>query len=151
MLKIIILEDNAERRLAMAACVRDRFHQYEAIFFDRPDNMLAFLESNLSSALAISLDHDMELLPEADGKLADSGTGRQIAEFLASQVPCCPVIIHTSNAAAGDAMEFLLREARWQTHRVHPWGDMDWISGPWFRALRDAIVASARPRTHARS
>jgi CheY-like chemotaxis protein len=146
MMKIIILEDNHDRQAAMRRCLQDRFHQYETVFFDEAKEMVAYLESNLASALIISLDHDLELIPQQNGKLLDRGTGREVANFLVQREPSCPVIIHTTNSAAGDGMEFLLREAQWETHRVHPWGDLEWVSGPWLRTLRNAVVASARPR-----
>jgi NAD+-processing family protein with receiver domain len=134
----------------MLACLRDRFHQYESVFFDQAKEMLAYLETNLPSALIISLDHDLELLPQHNGKLLDPGTGRDVANFLATQPPSCPIIIHTTNSAAGDGMEFLLRDAHWETHRVHPWGDLEWISTQWLRTLRNAVVASARPPKQAK-
>jgi CheY-like chemotaxis protein len=146
MMKIIILEDNRDRQAEMRRCLQDRFHQYEAVIFDEAKEMVAYLEGNLKSALIISLDHDLELVPQPNGKLLDSGTGREVADFLAQRKPACPVIIHTTNSAAGDGMEFLLREAHWETHRVHPYGDLEWISGAWLRTLRNAVVASARPR-----
>ncbi len=146
MMKIIILEDNYDRQAEMRRCLQDRFHQYEIVFFDEAKEMVAYLESNLASALIISLDHDLELIPQKNGKLLDRGTGREVADSLVQREPACPVIIHTTNSAAGDGMEFLLREARWETHRVHPWGDLEWISSKWLRTLRNAVVASARPR-----
>jgi len=151
MMKIVILEDNDDRQAAMKSCLRDRFHQYEAIFFDNAKGMQAFLEAHLASVLLISLDHDLELKAQHNGKLADPGTGREVADFLANQLPSCPIIIHTTNSAAGDGMEFLLRDARWDIHRVHPYGDMEWIPTLWFRTLRNAIVGSARPRSKAKS
>lgn len=150
MMKILILEDNQDRRSAMQACLRDRFHQYETVFFENAKEMEAFLETNLSTALIISLDHDLELLAEHNGTILDPGTGRDVADFLATQPPSCPIIIHTTNSAAGDGMEFMLREAHWETHRVHPWGDLEWIQAQWLRTLRNAVVGSARPRKQAK-
>ena len=34
MMKILILEDDDRRRTAMQDFLRDRFHQYETVFFD---------------------------------------------------------------------------------------------------------------------
>jgi CheY-like chemotaxis protein len=146
MLKILILEDNADRQSAMISCLRDRFHQYESVFFVDANVMLAYLNDNLNQSLAISLDHDLELLNQHNGNMADPGTGRMIADYLADKAPVCPVIIATTNSNAGDAMEFLLRDANWETHRVYPWGDLEWIPSHWFRTLRDAVVGTARSR-----
>jgi CheY-like chemotaxis protein len=145
-MKIVILEDNQDRRAAMLDCVRDRFHRYETVFFDDAKEMQVYLDANLASALIISLDHDLELKSRPDGGMVDPGTGREVADFLARQPPTCPIIIATTNSAAGDGMEFVLRDASWQIHRVHPWGDLAWIAGSWFRTLRNAIVGSAKRR-----
>jgi CheY-like chemotaxis protein len=146
MMKIIILEDDERRRTAMQDCLTDRFHQYEIDFFANANEMRTFLATNLATALVISLDHDLEPRPQHNGKPLDPGTGREVADFLAQQSPVCPVIIATTNSAAGDGMEFLLKEAHWQTHRVYPWGDLEWIPTQWLRTVRNAVVASAQPR-----
>ena len=148
-MKILILEDNEDRRAAMLSCLRDRFPQYEHVFFNNAREMLACLESDLADAILVSLDHDLELPAKRNGKTVDPGTGREVADFLAQRTPSCPIIIATTNSAAGDGMEFALRDARWQTHRVHPWGDLEWISTEWFRAVRNAIVGAAQPRNKA--
>ena len=101
MMKIVVLEDNHERQAEMGRCLRDRFHQYEIVFFDGAKEMIAYLEKSLPDVIAISLDHDLELTLQ-DGKLLDRGTGREVADFLARRKPSCPVIIHTTNSAAGD-------------------------------------------------
>jgi CheY-like chemotaxis protein len=145
-MKIVILEDNSDRRSEMERCLRDRFRHYESVFFDDAKLMRVFLETNLASTLVISLDHDLEPKSQHNGKPLDPGTGRQLADFLVQQPPACPIIIATTNSAAGDGMEFVLREAHWETHRVYPWGDLEWISSQWFRTVRNAIVATAKPR-----
>lgn len=146
MMKILILEDNADRRAEMQRCLRDRFHQYESVFFADAHEMTAYLESNLNDALVISLDHDLELIDaKPNGQMHDCGTGRVVADYLAKKSPSCPIIVATTNSHAGDGMEFLLRDAGWEVHRVHPYGDTEWISTVWFKTLRKAIVASAKP------
>src|ERR1700677_1098066 len=119
MMKIVILEDDERRQTVMADCLRDRFHQFEHVFFDDAASMVTYLGSNLCNTLLISLDHDLPLRETQHGKFVDSGTGREVAEVLAALPPTCPVVIHTSNSACGDAMELLLRDAHWETHRVH--------------------------------
>jgi CheY-like chemotaxis protein len=146
-MKILILEDNADRQAAMRSCLNDRFHQFPHVFFDNALDMRRYLENELSDAIAISLDHDLELKSIRNGKSIDPGTGRDVADFLAERGPSCPIVIATTNSVSGDAMEFALRDAGWKKHRVHPWGDLDWIPTQWFRALRDAIVGSARRDT----
>src|SRR5262245_8295076 len=110
-MKIVILEDNDERQAAMRACLKDRFFMYEVRFFKAPAPMIEFLGQHLPDTLAISLDHDLELVPDAHGRHVDPGTGRDVADYLARQTPVCPVVIATTNAAAAVGMEAVLREA----------------------------------------
>jgi Cyclic-phosphate processing Receiver domain len=145
--KIAILEDNAERKAEMLRCLEDKFYQFEKRFFDTPAAMIGFFKKELPEVVAISLDHDFELVPAGDGKVHDPGTGREVADFLAQQIPSCPVIIHSSNSSAATAMEMLLQEANWPTYRVCPCGDLDWIAGAWLRTMRNAIVRSVKEAT----
>src|SRR5439155_8920756 len=107
--KIAILEDNEERKAAMLHCLEDKFYQFEKRFFDGPAEMLEFLKLYLPETIAISLDHDLELIPSPGGKMFDPGSGREVADFLAQQLPTCPVIIHTSNSSAAAGMEMVLQ------------------------------------------
>jgi CheY-like chemotaxis protein len=143
-MKIVILEDNSDRQAIMRACLADRFHQYEAHFFDNPTEMIRFLGEHLADTLVISLDHDLDLIPGPDGRCIDPGTGREVADFLAQKEPTCPVILHTTNSVAAVGMEAVLREARWKTRRVVPFDDMAWIETDWFFAIRRAIVGPVR-------
>src|SRR4051794_26332426 len=103
-LKIAILEDNEDRQAVMRALLADRFSLYDIQIFDDPGTMIRFLEAHLADTLVISLDHDLDLKPGPYGRCVDPGTGREVAEYLASQQPVCPVIIHTSNAHAALGM-----------------------------------------------
>jgi hypothetical protein len=144
-MKIAILEDNQARREAMESCLRDRLYTYDAVFFDSAKDLRRFLQTDLSSVILLSLDHDLELQQHSNGKPIDPGTGREIADFLVMHPPSFPVIIATTNSAAGDGMEFLLRDAKWDVHRVYPHGDLEWISTVWFRTVRNAVVGMAQP------
>jgi hypothetical protein len=144
MRKIVILEDNEDRRATMQRCLADRFPQFEARFFEEPAPMIAYLRDHLPDAAVISLDHDLDLKPGPDGRLIDPGTGREVADFLARQTPVCPVVIHTTNSVAAVGMEMTLTESCWKTQRVVPFGDLEWIPTQWFRAVRRAIVGPRR-------
>jgi CheY-like chemotaxis protein len=139
-LKIVILEDNAERQAVMRACIADRFYTFDAHIFDDASEMIRYLDTNLADTLVISLDNDLELKPGPDGRSIDPGEGRQVAEYLAKQKPVCPVIIHTTNSNAADAMTEMLGAAGWKIRRVVPFDDMNWITTAWFAAMRRAIV-----------
>jgi hypothetical protein len=142
--KIVILEDNAERRAIMQACIADRFYTFDARFFDEPAEMIALLAANLSDVLVISLDNDLDMKPGADGRAVDVGEGRQVAEFLATREPVCPVVIHTTNANAADLMTETLRAAGWKTRRVIPMDDTHWIEDDWFFVVRRILVGPVK-------
>lgn len=142
---IAILEDNAERRDVMSACLRDRLPQYRHCFFGSADEIIQFLREELANTLAICLDHDLDLIEAPNGRFIDPGTGRDVADFLAACTPCCPVVIHTTNSVAAIGMESVLTDAGWVIRRVVPYGDLEWIGETWQRAVRDAIVAAAVP------
>ena len=143
-MKIVILEDNADRRAVMERCLADRFYTFDSHFFDEPASMIDFLSANLAETIAISLDNDLDPKPGADGRLIDVGEGRQVADFLATREPACPVVIHTSNGPAADAMTDTLRTAGWKTRRVMPFDDTAWIVADWFPAMRRAVVGPIR-------
>jgi hypothetical protein len=144
-MKIAVLEDNAERREAMASCLRDRFHQFEVCFFPDAASMNRFLRASLSECILISLDHDLDLVPDKEGRTLDPGTGREVADFLATESAVCPIIIHSTNAVAVEGMRAALRDAGWRVMSVSPFNDLDWTPSDWFRAVRRAIVDTAAP------
>lgn len=144
-MKIAILEDNEDRRTAMRACLADRFYQYEAEFFDDARELIAFLQANLSDTILISLDNDLELKPDGQGRWIDPGSGQDVAAYLTQRAPACPVVLATTNTLAAAGMEGVLRESGWETHRVIPFDDVNWIPGEWFRAVRRGILGMARP------
>ena len=86
--KIVILEDNPERRAAMNRCLQDRFYQFEIVFFEAAAPMRSFLESHLGKTIAIGLDHDLDLQIGEDGRATDAGTGREVADYLAAKNRC---------------------------------------------------------------
>lgn len=140
---IAILEDDAERQSAMAECLEDRFPQYPIRFFATAAEMISHLRRNLSETIVIGLDHDLELVPVAGRSLLDPGSGRDVADYLASEPPACPVVIHTTNAPAGDGMEAVLQDAGWATSRVTPYDGLQWIPEVWLREMRNSVVLHA--------
>jgi CheY-like chemotaxis protein len=151
-LKIVILEDNADRQAVMRRCLQDRFYTFDAHFFDESAEMIRFLDQHLAETLVISLDNDLELKPGPRGRAIDPGSGLEVAEYLARKKAVCPVVIHTTNADAAVAMKTVLDAADWRTQRVVPFDDMTWIEAEWFFAIRRAIVGPiARKRSESRS
>jgi hypothetical protein len=91
---------------------------------------------HLPDASLISLDHDLE---PVDG--IEPGDGMDVARYLASLSPCCPVIVHTSNGDRGTLMMGELELAGWNRHRVYPIGD-DWIESDWGRIVKRVLRLS---------
>lgn len=145
-IRILILEDDAERRRVMAECLLDRLPQFGVRFFIDAPSMIAWLHADSGPELVlISLDHDLEPSPENGHH--DAGTGRDVADCLAALRPSCPIVIHTTNTLAGDGMQAILDDAGWMTIRVIPYDAERWIGETWFRAVRNAIVGSVPRRT----
>jgi DNA-binding NtrC family response regulator len=142
--KIAILEDNADRQAVMRRCLADRFYTFDAHFFDESAEMIRFLDEHLDETLVISLDNDLELKPGPNGRLLDPGSGLEVAEYLAGRGMVCPVIIHTTNGRAAEAMTDMLHAAHWRTQRVIPFDDMRWVESDWFFAMRRAIVGPVK-------
>src|SRR5262249_13148242 len=105
----------------------------------------AWLADHLSQTACISLDHDLE--PEAPCD-PDPGTGRIVADFLASSLRLCPVIIHTTNRVAADGLELVLSDAGCAVERVMPYENCRWIAEAWLPLVRQAIVGAAVPERH---
>jgi hypothetical protein len=140
-LSIAILEDNLDRRCAMQRWLDDRLYMYQHLFFDEAAEMVAWLEQYRGECLIIGLDHDLELKQTPDGRWADPGTGRMVADYLAAQLPpLCPVLVHSSNGPAADGMVALLQETGWQVDAVRPYADTKWIDETWWPAFRRMLL-----------
>src|SRR5436190_23374907 len=125
---IIILEDNGERQQRMAACLHNNLPPCPLQFFKSAHDMLRYLPDHLSSARLISLDNDLERESVA---AFDPGTGRDVANYLVTKTPVCPVVIHSTNLHAAVAMEAELQEAGWQVEPVTPYDDLSWVDREW--------------------
>lgn len=143
-LGFVILEDNDERRAAMRERLMDRFPQYSVSFFSTAAECVDHLQRHLPGVLAVSLDHDLELIPIGNGRTLEPGTGREVADFLAAQAPSCPILVHSTNAPASVAMIQELEDSGWPVYQVSPYGDLEWISERWFPTLREAMSSWTR-------
>ena len=142
-MRVVILEDNAEREEAMRACVADKFPAFSVEVFKAVRPFIERLsESGLYDVALISLDHDLEMIETADGRLLDPGTGVDAAGWLSTQPAITPVIVHTTNAAGGEQMVELLANGGWNLHKIVPYGDMEWIREHWRSVMRNMVVAS---------
>ena len=98
--------------------------------------MIAECEAFFTTAALISLDHDLNPMPEAT---VDPGTGVDVARFLGDFMPVCPVLIHSSNIDRVYSMHNELRFAGWMVDRVGPLGT-DWIETSWLRRARELLA-----------
>ena len=135
---ILMLEDDLDR-LARFWAVADRFG-IEIIDWADARKMIAELPAHLASADLISLDHDLAPIHDIE-----PGDGLDVAKYLATLPPACPVIIHTSNGIRGDAMAGELELAGWRHYLVAPLGD-DWIEADWHRVVKRALRTQRKPR-----
>jgi hypothetical protein len=145
---LIILDDCPRRKRKMQRQLDRHFTLLQAVYFDDAQQMIGYLKANLQNVHLISLDHDLAIEVNAEGKLVDFGTGREVADHLAQQSPCCPIIIHSSNATAAVGMQLILKDAGWRVYRAAPYGDLEWIPACWHRAIRKALNYVQRPQVH---
>ena len=134
---ILILEDDPARIAAMTAVVRDLLPTARLVFFEDAGQMLAWLSEHLGEVDLISLDHDLPIRRDAENRLIDCGTGRQVAEWLAAAPPTCPVIVHSSNEPCAAGMTAVLDEAGWLCRRVYPCDDLAWVHNAWATTVRE--------------
>jgi len=142
---IAVLEDDDRRADAMREEFSRLFPTGEAIFFDDATGMVAWLEDNLPSVSLLCLDHDLGPNRQREDAIFDPGSGRQVANFLATREPSCSVVIHSANANSAYGMQFVLEEAGWSVERVIPFDDLAWVRTEW--SGRVAVHLSGhRPR-----
>lgn len=124
--QILILEDNQERRDGFSAILRDLVPDCEIVYWNNARIMTEDLLGHLENARFISLDHDLNEVDASE----NAGDGLLVAEFLAGQSPCCPVVVHSSNYERSLSMVNELSYAKWHVERVGPVCE-DWITSLW--------------------
>lgn len=137
---IVILDDEQDRIEAMLPCLQRGFAEYDVVVFDNAPDTIQWLSSGLERVRLICLDHDLGPNQLRDGAVFDPGTGRDVADYLASRPPVCPVIIHTTNHVAAPGMIRVLNEANWKTSQVSPYGDLEWVGQVWIAEVRQTLV-----------
>lgn len=136
---IALLDDEPDRVRAMQPLLRNEFGRFQVVVFENAPDMVAWLAHHHSKIRLVCLDHDLGPNQQRDGVIFDPGTGRDVADWLASLSPCCPIIIHTTNYLAAPGMLSVLEEAGWNVARVSPYGDTEWIRQDWIEAVRAAL------------
>ena len=145
--KIAILEDDSPRIEEMRQCLSTCLPQCEVVFFDNAPDMIAWLRDHLHEITLICLDHDLGPNRCRDGDVFDPGTGRDVANYLATRRPQFPVLIHTTNTLAAPGMELVLDDSGWPHSRIVPYNDCEWIQSAWIIAVKGYLTAhhSAHP------
>ncbi|MFQ5842355.1 MAG: cyclic-phosphate processing receiver domain-containing protein [bacterium] len=133
---IAILEDDDERAGVMRDRLAESFSQYDYVFFDNAPDMIESLLNHLTSTVLISLDHDLGPNRIRNGEVFNPATGQDVVNYLATQKPLCPVVIHTANYLAAPGMELMLNESGWSCSGVIPVGNLEWIYNAWIHEVR---------------
>lgn len=139
--RILILEDNADRREAMTQWLGDRMPMYPLHITDDPETFVGYVREFAGNILAVSLDHDLHERPDRSTTL----TGMQVVDHLVTISPSFPVLMHTSNRHDGETMRSRLTKSGWGVQWVIPFDGTTWVATEWYRVLKRAI-RSAAPR-----
>lgn len=137
--RILILEDNDDRREAMRDWLGDRMSMYSLHITDDPDTFIGYVREYAGNILAVSLDHDLHERPDQSTTL----TGMQVVDHLVTVPPAFPVLLHTSNRHDGERMRSRLIDSGWGVQWVVPFDGTTWVATDWYHALKRAIRATA--------
>ncbi|HEY1170475.1 MAG TPA: cyclic-phosphate processing receiver domain-containing protein [Verrucomicrobiae bacterium] len=124
--EILILEDNEERRTGFTAVLKELAPDCRILFWNNARVMIDEFPPHLANARLISLDHDLNEVALAE----DARDGLLVAEFLATQKPSSPVIVHSSNYERSLSMVNELTYGGWTVERIGP-VCADWITTLW--------------------
>lgn len=151
-MRIMILEDNADRRTAMIEHIADCLPMFGVLFFATSESMIQALQTAVWDEVAlISLDNDLDPVLH-DGKPVDAGDGLAVARFLVSRAPASeqttqpPLIIHSTNEIAATQMQQLFSAVNWRNDRVVPYDGESWIGEVWIQKARSAITRNVVER-----
>ena len=125
---ILILDDEQDRIDRFTRAVKSNSEDLVLKTWHDAHTMIDQIAEFLDDARLISLDHELYI---GD----DPGDGLDVAKHLAEIAPVCPVIVHSSNGDRARAMVGELDFARWDYHRVMPFGD-DWVEKEWCDLVR---------------
>jgi DNA-binding NtrC family response regulator len=131
---ILILEDDRGRVERFKAALKHLGADFEVKVWPNAKKMISEIDDYLQTSVLISLDHDLNPIRAGE----DAGDGLDVAKFLASRAPLCPVIIHTSNITRCEMMMGELEPAGWTVKRTGPIGG-DWIEVDWMNLVSQLI------------
>ena len=132
---ILMLEDETHRLDRFMSVLAENCPDVVLNHWRTANSFIDGFKNAAVKPMLICLDHDLFVDSPDD---PDPGDGRDVAEFLAKTIPCCHVIIHSSNAPAAQSMYFTLLEADWDVERIAPIGQ-DWIESYWWPTAKPWI------------
>lgn len=128
---IAVLDDEPDRLEAMIPVLNQCYPALNVETFDNAPDINAWFHGHLDKCCLICLDHDLGPNRKRNGTVFDPGIGRDVANYLATQIPVCPIIIHTTNTIARPGMIQALEDAEWIVSYVSPYADTLWIREVW--------------------
>jgi len=128
---ILILDDEQSRINGFKSAIKQLPNKQMKSWSNAPA-MISEVKSFLPKAKLISLDHDLYKLQASD---PESGTGRDIAEYLANHKAICPIIIHSTNIDASWGMYNVLVFSGWKVTMLH-YTDKEWFNLKWLPVVK---------------
>ena len=133
----LVLEDNKDRMYSFREAAAQYEPPQELKLWRIAKHMISEIPDFLSSTTLISLDHDLYRHHDDD---PEPGTGREIADDLATLEPICPIIVHSTNTVAAWGMYNELTHAKWQVELIHHLDEPRWIQERWAALARKLCV-----------
>jgi hypothetical protein len=136
----LLEDDRDERYPEMMRVLRETAPDIVPVHHDNAPDFITWLGRALPEVRLLSLDHDLgPTRPLADGSRFDPLTGMAVVEFLLTQKPSCPVIVHSSNPRDAPIMVERLADMGWQVARVVPFGGTVWIGAAWIPTVLEML------------
>lgn len=130
---VLVLEDNLLRIKGFETMVRGI--GLRVIWWNNAWMMIRALPSLLPQAALISLDHNLE---ERIDPFVSPGNGFDVARYLISQTPVCPVILHSGSIEHREAMRQCMHQAGWEARCV-PSEDSRRIAVSWLQTALELL------------
>ncbi|MEO0476900.1 MAG: response regulator, partial [Planctomycetota bacterium] len=130
---VLILEDTPARIQRFEKALGSALPRVQFEIVNTADAIIELIQSKVSHTFAISLDHDLYV-----SGIDDPGDGLQVATYLSSKPPSCPVIIHTSNSDKSRQMQGVLESENWNVRLAGAIGD-HWIESDWITEVTSAF------------
>lgn len=118
---LVLLEDSPGRVRAVEAWLEAR-EDLLLVHRARAGELIEWLGAHLADAALISLDYHL------GGGGPDAGTGLDVALWLSTREPVCPVLVHTSDHTAAGYVVQVLSDGGWSARAAgfsaETWGQL---------------------------